>query len=218
MFGGVRPEEGAGEAVDEEQGKDGAVEKGQAVVGFNEPIVVNDTAKGADINESMEQLPALATEATDPIFCGSERERNQENKTEKTDGDEGTLVDILPHAAKVEGLIGTEIGEEVEAGIEEGEKAEHTSETNEIGEGEKLAQGCNGESDEQEAESPITGEVLDEFDGIGGELAVIGTQGEEPKRGKTGEKNERLGPLAEEQLAEKEHVSNIVSGPCRCKG
>jgi hypothetical protein len=119
---------------------------------------------------------------------------------------------------KVEGLVGTEIGEEVQADVEEREEAEHAAKTNEVGELEEFAEGSDGEGNEKEAEGPVTGEVLDEFNGVGGELAVIGASREETQRGKASEENDGLGPFAGEELAELTHVSNIFSGPCRCKG
>ena len=218
MLGCLRFEERIAEAVEQENGEDGAVQKGQAVVGLHEPIIMNDAAKGRDVDEAMEELPTLAAEATNPVLSGSDSERNQQDETEKADGDEGTLVDVFPHAVKVEGLVGAEIGQEVKADVEKGEKSEHAAKTNEVGELEEFAEGSDGERDEEKAEGPVAGEMLHEFDGIGGELAVVSACGEDPKRRKAREENDGLGPFAGEKLAESEHVSSIFSGPCRCKG
>ena len=99
----------------------------------------------------------------------------------------------------VEGLIGAEVGEKVKADIEKGEQAKHAPKTNEVREVEKPSERSDGEGDEEEAESPVAGKVLDEFDGIGAELPLVGARGEKSKRGKTGEKNDGLEPLAGEK-------------------
>lgn len=171
-------EERVNKAVEQESGKDAAIKKRQAVVGFHKPIIMDDAAKSRDINEAMKHLPALAAEAANPVFRGSEREGNQQNETEKANGNEGAFVDVFPHAAKVKGLVGAEIGKEVEADVEKGEQAEHAAETNEVGELEEFAEGSNGEGDEKKAKGPVTGKVLYEFDGIGGELAVVSASSE----------------------------------------
>ena len=197
----LRLKERVTEAVEEQDGEDAAIKKRQAVIGFHEPIIMHDTAKSRDINKAMKHLPTPA-ETTNPFFRGSERQGNQEDQTEEADGDKGTLIDILPHATKVEGLIGTEIGKKMEADVEKCEEAEHAAETNEVGELEEFAKGSDGERDKQEAEGPITGKVLHEFHGIGGELAVIGARSKKAQRGKASEENEGLGPFAGEELAE----------------
>ena len=69
-------------------------------------------------------------------------------------------------------MIGPEIGEEVQADVEKREEAEHAPEANEVREIQELAQRSDGERDQQEAQRPVSGEVLNEFDGIGGEVAI----------------------------------------------
>jgi hypothetical protein len=66
----------------------------------------------------------------------------------------------------------------MQAHVGKSEKAKHAAEADEIRNIEQLAQWCDGQGEQQEAECPIAGEMLDIFDGIGGELAVIGTQAE----------------------------------------
>jgi hypothetical protein len=84
---------------------------------------------------------------------------------------------------KVEGLVGTEVGKEVEADIAKGEQAEHAAKTDEVGEMEEFAKGSDREGDQEEAKSPVTSEVLDEFDGVGAELAGISARTEKAQRG-----------------------------------
>ena len=43
-------EERVNKAVEQESGKDAAIKKRQAVVGFHKPIIMDDAAKSRDIN------------------------------------------------------------------------------------------------------------------------------------------------------------------------
>jgi hypothetical protein len=74
VLGRLRFEEGVTQAVEKENGEDAAVKKGQAVIGFHEPIIMDDAAKSRHINEAMKHLPTLAAEAPNPVFRGSDRE------------------------------------------------------------------------------------------------------------------------------------------------
>ena len=56
------------------------------------------------------------------------------NEGGKAYGDERALVDVLPHGGEVEALVRAKIGEEMQAGVEEGEETEHAAKTNEFGE------------------------------------------------------------------------------------
>ena len=95
---------------------------------------MNHTTNGADVDEAMEHLPAASAESADPSSGGSEREWDQKNEGGETYGDERALVDVLPHGGEVEALVGAEIGEEMQAGVEEGEETEHAAKTDQFGE------------------------------------------------------------------------------------
>jgi len=144
------------------------------MIGFNEPIVVDHAAESADVDEPVQRLPALAAQAANPTSGGGQRKGDQQYEAEEPHGDKGPLGHILPHAAEIESLVRPNVGEEVQANVEESEQAEHAAEANEVGKLQELAERRDGEGDEQEAQRPITGEVLDEFDRIGGEFAVTG--------------------------------------------
>jgi len=60
----------------------------------------------------------------------------------------------------------------VKAYVEEGEKAEHASKSDEFGEIEKFTERSDAESEDKEAKSPIASLMLEEFDRIGGEIAT----------------------------------------------
>ncbi len=180
------------------------------MVGFDQPVVVDHAAQGADVDQSMQGLPAFATEAANPTFCRGKRQGDEEYEPEKTDGDERALGHVFPHAAQIEGLVGPNVGEKMQANVEKGEEAEHAAEADEIGKIQQPAKWRNGEGDEQEAEGPIAGEMLDKFDGVGGEPAVARTPGEVGEWRKGEKKDKDLRAPVEEGLAEGiAHVSNI---------
>ena len=208
--GGAGLEKGGDEAVEEECGENDAVEEGEPVVGFDQPVVVDDATKRGNVDEAVEGLPTLAAKTTDPACSGSERKRNQKNKRGETNGDEGAFGDVFQHAGEIERLVRSNIGEEVQADVGESEETEHAAEADEVRKIEDFAQRGDGESDEQEAEGPIASEVLEEFDGIGAELAVVSASGEEAERRQAGEEDHELGPFGGEDLAEGfAHVSSI---------
>jgi len=75
----------------------------------------------------MQDAPATAAEAADPVGGGCNRERNKQREREETHRDEGALVDVLPDFVDVEKFIEPEIGGEVQARVEKGEEAEHAA-------------------------------------------------------------------------------------------
>jgi hypothetical protein len=176
------------------------------MVRLHQPVEVHHSAKRADVNEPMKRLPAFPPEAAYPTFRGRQRKRNQKNESQKAHGDEGAFRNIFPDACQIEGLIRSDVREEVKTNVSESEEAEHAAKPNQIGEVKKLTEGRDRERDEQESQRPIAGEMLDEFDRVCGELALIRTPTEKTERGEAGEKDNGLGPLAGKQLA---HVSNI---------
>jgi len=175
------------------------------VIGLHQPVVVHHAAKSAHINQAMKRLPTLAAEAAYPTFRGRERKRNQKNEAEKAHGDEGPFRNILPHAGQIEGLIGSDVREEVKTNVGESKETKHAAKANQVRKLEELAQGRDQKRDKQQSQRPIAGEMLDEFDGIRRELALVRAPAEKTERGEACEEDNGLGPLAGKQLA---HVSN----------
>jgi len=89
----------------------------------------------------------------------------------------------------------------MEGDVEKGEETHHAPEPDEVGKAEKFAERSNGKGDEQEAEGPATGEVLNKFDWICAEPAVISAGGEEAEGREAEQKNADFGTAAEENLA-----------------
>ena len=152
----------------------------------------------------MEHLPALAADAANPACRGSNRQRNQGHESRETHSDEGALGDVFPHPGEIEGLIGTEIGEKVQADVEKSEEAEHTAEADEVGELEKLAERRDAKSEDDETDRPITGAVLKSFDGIDAEIALDESPEQIDEGDQADQKDGRFGPFADEKCADAE--------------
>src|SRR5580658_6738512 len=104
----------------------------------------------------------------------------------------------------------------MQADIKESEQAEHPAVARDLGLVEDLAEGRDGQRDEQEADGPSARVMRDVFDGIGGELGRIAGGGEHPERAReqqnrnqAQQENRGLGPAAAQDLAEKLAQSRI---------
>ena len=93
----------------------------------------------------------------------------------------------------------------MEAGVEKGEEAEHAAKANEIGELEEFAKRRDAESEDEEAERPIAGGVLNELDGICAEICGESAPDEDAERDEAQKKDGNFGPLVGE---ERGHASN----------
>ena len=163
---------------------------------------MDDAAESRDVDKPVKGLPVLASKAANPAGCGSDRKGDQEKKTGESDGDKGAFGDVFEHSSEAKSLIGTDIREEMQANVEEGKEAEHAAETNEIREVKELAQGGNGEGDQQETKGPITGKMLQKLDGIGAKLTVVSASGEKSEGRSAGEEHHRFRPFCGKDLAD----------------
>jgi len=195
--GGAGLAEGSGEAVEEQEGEKRGVEEGEAVVRFDEPVIVDDTTESSKIDETVEGLPVPAAKTADPAFSGRDGQGDQQQKTSETDSDKRSLADIFEHASEVKRLIRADIGEEVEAHAEKGKQAQHAAQANKIREVKELPDRSDGEGDQKKAKSPIAGEMLKESDGLG---ANVGGQ-----RKSSQQSHHSPGDVAEGNQAEKKY-------------
>ena len=131
---------------------------------------MNDAENGGGVNGAMKLLPALAAQAANPARSRSNRQRDEQHESRKADRNVAALGDVFPHRRKIEGLVGTDVGEEVQARVKKSEKAEHTTEADELREMEKFAERGDGQREDEKAQDPVTGGVLDELDGIGAQI------------------------------------------------
>ncbi len=169
-----------------------------ANIGFHEPVVVDYTSDGAEVDCAVEHLPAAAAEAANPAGCGGDGERNHEHKTGEADGDEGALGDVFQHFGPIEVAIEPEPSGEMQAGVEKREKAEHAAEADELRQLQDLAERRDGERENQEAQRPIAGPVFDELNGVGGQIVVQAAPDENCEREEAGQEYEGLRPFAGE--------------------
>src|SRR5580704_4390901 len=156
---------------------------------------MNNATNRRNINGTMQPLPALAAQAANPACRRSNGERNQKSKSQKTYGDVATLLHILPHGRQVERLVGADVGEEVQADVEEREQTEHATKADEFRKLENLPQGRDGQSKNQKAQRPQAGRVLDKLDRVGAESALHGPVSERSKRRQADDKDHHLGPF-----------------------
>src|SRR6266851_9213951 len=78
-------------------------------------LVVHYTAHSNAIDQAMEALPPLATQAFDHLGGGGDGERDQEYKTQKAHGDEGAFDYIGHDLLHVKELVEPDVGHEVQA-------------------------------------------------------------------------------------------------------
>jgi hypothetical protein len=84
----------------------------------------------------------------------------------------------------------------VEADVEKSEETEHTAEADEVREVEELAERRDAKGEDEKAQSPIAGGMLQELNGIRAELALEGAPNQARKRRQTKKKYRNFGPLA----------------------
>src|SRR2546427_9258276 len=70
-------------------------------VQFDTPVVMQNTDNGADINQAMNHLPALAAEPADPFFRGGDCQWDEQNEARDARKDEWALAehvlqDLIP--------------------------------------------------------------------------------------------------------------------------
>jgi hypothetical protein len=83
----------------------------------------------------------------------------------------------------------------MEASVKESEEAEHTAKTNEFGELEEFTKRRDAESEDEEAEDPIAGGVLESLDRIWAEIAGERSPYEKGERHEAKKKDGNFDPL-----------------------
>src|SRR5262249_37695781 len=91
---------------------------------------MNYACGGAEINQTMESLPALS-QAADAGGGGGQRQWQHERPGEKSDCNERSLADVGNDLREVEELVEPEIGEQMQAAVEEGKQPQQTTEADE---------------------------------------------------------------------------------------
>ncbi len=152
----------------------------------------------------MEHLPAFAADAANPARRGSNRQRNQGHESREAHGDEWALGDVFPHGGEIERLVRPEVGEKVQADVEESKETEHAAKADKIGEIEKFAERRDAKREDKKTQSPIAGGVLEEFNGIRAEVALDDAPDQIAERYQAKKKDGDFGPFADEECAHAE--------------
>ena len=158
----------------------------------------------------MQRGPAFSAKATNPTFSGSDRERQQEKQRRHADGDEAAFQNVGPHVVQIEKLVEPDPRHQVQAAVEKCVEAEHAPEADEPGLSCDLAQGRDGERDEEEDQRPLAGGMSDDLDGIGAERRVETLPEEHEQRGEAEREDEDL-------KARDVRVLQFVSGAFKCR-
>jgi len=87
----------------------------------------------------------------------------------------------------------------MEASVKESEEAEHTAKTNEFGELEEFTKRRDAESEDEEAENPIAGGVLESLDRIWAQIAGERSPYEKAEGHEAKKKDRNFDPLVGEK-------------------
>src|SRR5260370_33233028 len=105
------------------------------------------TGRGAEVDEPVQILPALSTQASNPTGGGCQREGQHERPGSHACGDEPALGNVMDHGVHVKKLVEPHEGCEMQCPIEESEKAEHAAKADQPGRARQLPQGSYAEGD-----------------------------------------------------------------------
>src|SRR2546425_4763519 len=174
---------------------------------------MNDAGHGAHVNCAVQRLPTPPSQAANPSRSGGNRERNQKQEAREAHRDVLALGHVLPHSGKTEGLVRPNVRGEVQANVEEREQAKHAAKTNQLRQIQELAEGRDAEREDQEAERPIAGSVLDEFDRVRAELARERTPDQSGKRHEAHSEDHNFGSFAGQELSHKKIPTPFKNDP-----
>jgi hypothetical protein len=109
---------------------------------------MDDTGRRAEVNESVQELPPLASQSPDPLFRRSDGERNEHDEACISGHDEWPLRQIVDHSGESEELIEPDVTDEMQYSIEEGEESEHAARSDDLVPTRNSADGCDRQRDE----------------------------------------------------------------------
>src|SRR5215472_12457365 len=96
------PEE---DAVDDQQQEHGAVSQWTPQISFDQPDKVDHACSSTEIDQSMQLLPALATQAANPAGGRCERQRKHQHEGCHSGGDEAALGEVVQHFVDIKKLV-----------------------------------------------------------------------------------------------------------------
>src|SRR5438093_12589610 len=86
---------------------------------------MNHASDRAEVDETVQGLPALSAEAADPSFCRCDCERDEQNESGEANGNEPAFCDVSEHLVEIEKFVQPDIREEMKHAVEEGEQTKH---------------------------------------------------------------------------------------------
>jgi len=156
---------------------------------LDQPPVVNNAGRCAQVDELMQTLPAPAAKTADPAGSRCDCQRDEQEKAGESDSDEFALGDIGRHCVDVKKFVQPDVSKKMQHCVEKSEQAKHPAKANQPKLASQLADGSDGQSHQQEDQRPIARGMGDDFDGIGAEQLVVGLPPQAGKRAEAGEKN-----------------------------
>ena len=141
---------------------------------------MQDAGNRREVGELVQARPPLPTKTADPPGRRGDRERDQHHQCGHSDGDVGTLHDILPHLHDVEELVEDKPGREVQHRVEEAEEPEQPPEPVRRGPPRHLPQRCDRQREHEQQQRVPARLVRDVLDRVRGEVTAREDEVREP--------------------------------------
>src|SRR5215213_6929453 len=146
-----------------------------------------------EICKTVKLLPVLTSDAFDHCVGRGGGEGNHHNKRRHSDRYEWSLYHITYSSGKIPATVEYEICDQVEAAVEECEKAEHPAEFDELIPCQQLSQRRYGESDQHEQQSQNSGSVKKKLDRVCSERTINRVPREQCERYDPVHENQKFG-------------------------
>src|SRR6516164_9357453 len=86
---------------------------------------MHHTGNYSQVNQAMQELPTLASEAPDPARRRGHCERRQHDKAGESNRNVGALADVGNNLSPIKEFVDHQVSEKVQAGVKEGEQTDH---------------------------------------------------------------------------------------------
>jgi hypothetical protein len=133
---------------------------GEIVLARLHPPEMQDPQRRDEVDQPVQPLPALASQALDHAIGAGRRQRNEQHEGDEADRDEGPLDDVLEHGGDVEEMVEPQEGHEVQAAVEEGEQP-HAAQPDHPVPAREAPQRRHRQRDAQEVQHPVAGAARD---------------------------------------------------------
>lgn len=178
-----RPQQGADQ---QQEGEHRSVLQGFPQVSFDQPDVVNYSRRGAEVDESVESLPAFAAKLTNRPLGRRQSQWNHEHEGGHAGSNETALADVGEHLMHIEEFIQPNVRHEVQAPVEESKQAQHAAQADHPVLFRDFPQWSDRQGDQKEGERPIPRTVSNGLDRIRPEIGVQAAPYQTGKRHQAG--------------------------------